>query len=279
MLKIDAITNTYKQHNEDAHGNGECFAWVMDGASALNKTNVTNWSNDVAWVVNWWTQYLNTYLKNTAISLHTILEQGILDLNREFSNFIPINQLSKLDRASSAIGITRIQDDMLECYVLGDVEIAIKFKSGVFKIVTDERIADLDATVIKMIAENKDRDQEISFAGYTEEELTVLRRNRMKMNAKDGYAILEHDPVAIKKGIYQRYPLHHIESVLLMSDGYSAIYNKYECFNLEELFKRVDTYGADDIIHQLRKKELENFDCCRRLRRHDDATGVYLKVK
>lgn len=275
---IDAITNTYKQHNEDAYGHDHNFAWVIDGALPLDKTNVSPWTNDVTWVGHWWTQYLNQHLNNLTDSVPAHLEKGINQLNEAFSVFSPIEALSKLDRASFSIGITRIQDQMLECFVLGDIEIAVKFKDGHYKIITDYSLEDLDREVINMIANSKDRSDKIVFNGYTQEELDLLRRNRMRMNSDGGYHILEHEPKAIQHGIYKHLPLESVDAILLMSDGFSAIHNKYEYYSLEGLFEVVDSKGVDDIIHTLRRLELEDFHTYNRLRKHDDATGVYWKL-
>lgn len=273
---IDATTNTYKQHNEDAYGYGNKFAWVMDGALPLDQTNVTPWKNDVTWVGNWWTEYLNESLDDLKTSIHSHLEVGVHALNRAFSEFADIK---KLNRASFCIGIIRINQYELECFILGDVEIAIKFKDGHVEIVTDSKIEAMDDEVIQMISQNKNREKDIVFNGYTAEELDILRRNRLTMNSKEGYYILEHDPEAIQHGIYKTYPLEEIESVLLMSDGFSAIYNKYDCCTIESLLDSVDRYGVDDIIHRIRRLEQKGFSTYKRLRKHDDATGVYCNLK
>jgi len=274
-MKIDAITNTYKQHNEDACGHDSCFAWIIDGALPLDKTNVTPWKNDVSWVGNWWSEYLNTHLSEMNIKIHEHLKSGILSLNDSFSKFAEIDKLSKLDRASFCIGIARICGSRLECFVLGDVEVAVKFKDGHYKIVKDYRVETMDDEVIQMISSRKDREEHIVFNDYTAEELFILRRNRMRMNSENGYYILEHDINAVDHGIYETFPIDSIESVLLMTDGFSAIHNKYGYCNLEELFDKVHNQGVGEIIHILRKLEQEGFNTYQRLRKHDDATGVY----
>jgi hypothetical protein len=277
-MKIDAVTNTYKQHNEDAYGYGDGFAWIIDGALPLDKTNVTPWKNDVTWVGNWWTDYLNSRLKNLDTSIHEHLESGILALNASFSKFAEIDQLSKLDRASFCIGIARAGEEVLECFVLGDVEVAVKLKDGRYKIVTDRRIENLDDEVIKMIASNKERQNNIVFNGYTADELAILRRNRMKMNSENGYSILEHEVKAVQEGIYESFPIDLVESVLLMTDGFSALYNKYDYCSLEGLFSLAEKKGVGKIIPILRGLEQEGFSTYQRLRKHDDATGVYCKI-
>lgn len=274
---IDAITNTYKQHNEDAYGHGVNFAWVIDGALPLDKTNVTPWTNDVTWVGNWWTKYLNTHLQDASMSIQEHLQRGVLKLNEEFKQFAPIDSLSKLDRASFSIGITRLVNEWIECYVLGDIELVLKFKNDLYQTIVDDKIEILDRQVINMIVENPNRENEIVFNGYTAKELEVLRSNRMKMNSSEGYYILEHDPMVIEKGRYQRFALHDLASMMLMSDGFSAIHNKYKLYSLETLFEKVRLKSVDDIIPILRKKELDDFKTCHRLRKHDDATAVYIE--
>ena len=278
MKHADWITNTYKQHNEDACGLTENAAWVMDGALPLNKTQVTSAPNDVVWMVDWWTHYLNRSLSNIDDSIHSILTSGIHAINRDFSRFADPKSLSKLDRASAGIGIVRSNDMDLECYVLGDIEIVLRLKNGNHKVITDTKIEALDSEVIKMIASTPDRSSQIVFNGYTQAELDKLQRNRMSMNTKTGYAILEHDISAVPRGIYYTFPKSEVYAILIMSDGYSALYNKFDHCSLEGLFDAVDTLGVDGLIPTLRQIEQNGFDTHKRLRKHDDATAVYLQL-
>lgn len=278
MKYTDWITNTYKQHNEDACGICSNAAWVMDGALPLRTVHLTDAPNDVVWMVDWWSRYLNATLSNTTDSLHEVLTKGVESINSTFSKFADPLSLSKLDRASAAIGIVRQNKDVLECYVLGDVEIALRYKDGHIDIVTDTRIESLDAEVISMIANTKNRSQHIVFNGYIQAELDVLQRNRSSMNTPEGYAILEHDPTAIPRGIYKTVPASDIKDILLMSDGYTALYNKYSHCTLEALFNGVQSAGVDSMIPTLREIELMGFDTHSRLRKHDDATAVYISL-
>lgn len=279
-MKIDAITDTYKLKNEDKYGMTKHAFWVMDGALSLNKNNYTDDGNDVFWMVNWWNSYLEKHLDNFDKSIVALLEEGVDRFNADFSIFVNINELSKLDVASSGIAIVRINGEIVETYVLGDVEIDLKKKDAGIDTLIDEKIETLDNQVMDMIFNNQNRENEVIFNGYTKGELKVLRCNRMKMNTKQGYYILEHDKEAIKYGIYKEYNKNEISSILIMSDGYSAIYNKYKEFSKEELFEVCINQGVKNVLDKIRTIEDDDLDMKKhkRLRLHDDATALFFRI-
>jgi hypothetical protein len=276
--KIDTITDTYKLYNEDRYGVIENCYWILDGALSLNQSKYTDGNTDVDWMVTWWQTYLTQHLNQYQKSIGTILEAGIKKLNEQFSQFININELSKLDRASAGIAIVRINEQIIECFVLGDVEINIHQKNGEIITLVDEKIEQLDSKVMAMIYNNPDRESEIVLNGYTQKELDILREHRMKMNQNDGYAILEHEVTAIRNGIYEEYPLDAVEEMLIMSDGYSAIYNKYKQFSLKELLEKSREDGLEAVLKVIREIEDSDLEQKRykRLRKHDDATAIYI---
>lgn len=275
-MKIDYITDTYKLKNEDIYGVTDYSFWILDGASPLNKSNYTDELNDVVWMVNWWNDYLKENLNNFRNSLFEILEVGVDKLNCSFGKFIDIDCLSKLDRASASIAITRINEKKLECFVLGDVEIITKKKTGELEVLTDHRIEPLDKSVMELILSNDNRENEIEFNGYTRKELELLQHNRMKMNTADGYYILEHDKKAIKNGIYREYNIDDVADILMMTDGYSAIYNKYNKYEKLDLINECKSQGVKRILSYIRDIELKDNkrEKYKRLKIHDDATAI-----
>jgi hypothetical protein len=280
-MTINGLTHSYKEFNEDIYGSNGSSCWVLDGALPLSHANVTDHSNDVVWVVRWWNEYLSEHLKQMDKSICHILEEGIGALNEDFGSFADIDSLSKLDRASAAIAISRRNGSTIETFVLGDTEINIRKKSGELETLVDEKIEVLDNQVMNMIFNNRDRKDKIAYNGYTDEELEVLRKNRMKMNSEDGYYILEHDPLAIRHGIYREYKLSEIDDMLFMSDGFSAIYNKYRKLSLNDLFIECQEKGLDHILSRIRhiEKADPEFKKYKRLRQHDDATALYVTIK
>lgn len=278
-MKIDWITDTYKSENEDSYGMTLHGFWVMDGASALIKNNYTDEHNDVVWIVKWWNSYLESALDQLNKSLQTILNEGIDKLNADFSKYVDVEELSKLERVSSAIAIVRINGDIVECFVLGDVEILIQNISGKVNVLTDETIIQLDNEVMTLMGNNPNRENKIEYNGYTQGELDLLRNNRMTMNTETGYAILEHDKSAIKRGIFRDYPIINIDDILIVSDGYSKIYNTYYQCEQKEIISLCKKMGIRKILEMIRDIESQDgkMQKYKRLRCHDDATAVLIE--
>jgi hypothetical protein len=273
---IDAGTDTIKKENEDVYGVTRYGAFVIDGASALTEGSFSPAENDVVWLVKWWEHYLKANLDELEQPLHCIIEKGVIAYNEAFSIYRPVELLSQLERVSASIGIIRMRDKHLECFVLGDVEISIKHKGGQLEILTDERIKHLDAQVIQLMNKNTDREKTCVFKGFTAEEWSLLKNNRKKMNTEDGYYILSHDVIAIKNAIYKVYPLENLESCLLSSDGISPLDRFYTRIQLMDEIKKT---GVNRLFEQLR--DLERNDktkvILQRLKTHDDATAIFME--
>jgi len=275
-----AITHTYKSHNEDRCGVSEYGAWVIDGALPLSHAHHTDAYSDVVWMVTWWNQYLKDHLDDKTRTLRSIMRSGVDEINQAFGRFYDPRQLSKLDCASASIAIVRVNGDRLENMVLGDVEINIGCQNGQVLTLVDETMSTMDDQVINMIFNNPNRQKQIAFNGYTNAELKVLQDNRMTMNAPGGYTVLEHDPRAIENAIYKEYPLTDLKSVLIMSDGYSAVYNKYNLMSQKDLMETCINEGLEGPLNRIRQAEREDLDfkVFKRLRQHDDATALVFQV-
>lgn len=272
----EAYTHTIKAANEDVYGITRHGAFVMDGASALTDCRFTPAVNDVVWMVNWWKRYLTEHLDELERPLKKIMKKGVSAFNKAFAVYKPPEQLSKLEQVSSSLGIVRKHETHLECFVLGDVEISLKHKDGLIKILTDERIKHLDAQVIQLMNQNRLREKSCVFKDFTLEELSLLKKNRMKMNTDEGYYILSHDVTAISKGIHEVYSCDRLESCLLSSDGLSPLNLFFERSALMDEIKKI---GTSALVDKLRA--IEAFDeekrVLQRLKTHDDATAVFLE--
>lgn len=275
-MRIESYTHSVKAANEDVFGVTEHGAFVLDGASALEECHFTPDVNDVVWMVHWWQCYLMKHLDEIDRSLQYILEQGVNAFNEAFSQYRPVESLSKLEQVSSGLAVIRLHETFLECFVLGDVEISVKDKDGAVEILTDDRIKPLDAQVIELMHRNKDRVKSCVYKDFTEEELALLKINRMKMNTDEGYYILSHDGRAISKGIYKVYQLDNLENCLLSSDGISPLDQYY---TRNSLIDEIKSRGVKALVDDLRNYENEDAAMLvlKRLKSHDDATAVYIE--
>lgn len=274
-MRIEYHSDTVKKYNEDIYGLTKKSAFVLDGASALSSNSYTPDKNDVSWMVNWWKEYLNKNIDDTTYTIQSILKNGVREFNREYGKFVDISSLLAHEQLSAGLAIIRKNGNILESYVLGDVEITVEDKSGVCYIITDTALKDFDSEVIELMRRNKHRENEVVFKGFTEEELDVLVRNRSRMNTPGGYFILGHSEDAIDFGIYRELDITQINRCLLATDGIVPLSVKYSRVNLLD---QIRSKGVRNIINELRGLEETDKDkrSIGRLKTHDDATVVYL---
>ena len=100
------------------------------------------------------------------------------------------------------------------------------------------------------------------------------------MNTEDGYYILEHDKDAIRKGIYMEFEVDDVTDILMMTDGYSAIHNKYNKFKKLELINECKNKGVSKVLSYIREIELKDNmrKKYKRLKIHDDATAILCEL-
>jgi hypothetical protein len=275
-MKIEFYTDTIKEKNEDIYGITDTGAYVIDGASALTDRSFTPGGNDVYWMGQWWKEYLNTHLDDLSLSIKDILKEGVRQFNQSFSQFVDLNTLAAHEQLSASIGVIRRKDDMLEVYVLGDIEISIQNTQGNCQTITDDSLKGLDDEVVQLIQNNyNERQKNIVFKGYTPQELDILIKNRQKMNTPEGYYILSHSVEAIGHGVEEVIPLEAINTCLLASDGIAPLDHKYSRI---KLMTSIHQKGIEPIVKELRalEKSDQTQETIGRLRTHDDATFVYL---
>jgi len=274
-MRIEYHSDTVKKYNEDIYGLTKRSAFVLDGASALTSKSYTPDKNDVSWMVNWWKVYLNRNIDNTSYTIQSILKKGVREFNREYDKFVDISSLLPHEQLSAGLAIIRKNGNILESYVLGDVEITAEDKSGVCYVITDTALKDFDTEVIELMRRNKQRENELVFKGFTKEELDILIRNRARMNKPGGYFILGHSEDAIDFGIYKELDSTQVNRCLLATDGIVPLSVKY---SRENLLDQIRSKGVRNIIKELRGLEEADKDkrTIGRLKTHDDATVVYL---
>lgn len=274
-MRIQFHTDSVKKSNEDIYGLTKRGAFVIDGASALTNRSFVPDGNDVSWMVQWWRNYLDNHLDDTTYSIQEIMKKGIEEFNREYGKFVDLKTLQPHEQLSAGIAIVRKNDDLLESYVLGDVEISIENKSGECQIVTDDALKGLDSEVVELMRRNHQRERQLVFKGFTEEEMDILIRNRKKMNIPGGYFILGHSTDAVDMGIYKTFQIKDVERCLLSTDGIVPLNYKYSRRNLLD---RIRAKGVREVIRELRGLEESDREkrTIGRLKTHDDVTVVYL---
>lgn len=208
-----------EQFNEDIIGTFQNVAWVIDGATPIfNKSYISD-ENDVVWIV----REINNEISNFISDNRTLEEILMNTVNKVYETALGIN--GKLAEAPGyelptfTIIMTRIINNLLEYYVLGDCGILINTK-GKIQYITDNRIE-------KFSKENQKSIKQIQLSNAPDKDARILRRlqeTRKLLNTKEGYWVGSLDAKGIAHGITGIIEIKQNARYLCFSDGYARLF-------------------------------------------------------
>lgn len=265
------------KYNEDIVGVTPWGAWVLDGATGLNNKNLVCKESDAKWYVNWWNKYLYKNI-NKDSSLKEIMIEGIKNIKLEYYSKIEKSKIEKLDTPSSSISIIKYRDNIVEYLLLGDCSLHMKIGENTH-IIKDRTICKLDKIVYDEM-ENLDNLSNLSFEEIKTSVMQTIINNRLKKNTENGYWILEFEEKAIDKAIYGEIKVNQPIDILMASDGFSCISDRYNLINEYNLLDCAINDGIGVIYSKLRSVEEDDFKTIKfpRFKVKDDSSCVYLNL-
>lgn len=261
--------------NQDRAGSTDGAAWVLDGSGSLSETEIPPEKCHIHWFVDAWDGLLAERLPATGMA--ETLEKGMRLLKRVFSKRTEKTPIGPLDVPSAAIAAVQVRRGNLEYFLLGDCTLILKEAGGRLHYLKDSRVEPFDRAAADVIRRERPARPE----GFSGEALEVLRRNRLLKNTEEGYPILEFDEGALSKGYRGTVPVEKGAEVILMTDGFSALIDRYGRYGSSDLFGQIRKRGLRSLYRELRAIERRDpgMDRYPRLKPHDDASIVYLEIK
>lgn len=265
------------KHNEDVIGMNSFGAWVLDGATGLNKKNLISNKSDANWYVNWWNSYLYKNI-DSKFSLKEVITKGIELISKEYFNVIDKEKITNLDRPSSSIAAVKFYEDKIEYFLLGDCALHLKQKESL-TILKDKTLCKLDRLVYDKM-ESLPNLKNLSFEEIKAEVIDIIIDNRLKKNTDNGYWILEFEKEAIKNSISGFINIDNNIKLMLTSDGFSCISDRYNEIKESELLDNVQENGVESIYNSLRNIEDDDYLTIKfpRFKVNDDSSCVYLDI-
>ncbi|QSX05252.1 hypothetical protein JYG23_11270 [Sedimentibacter sp. zth1] len=252
-------------------------AWVLDGATGLNNRNLTDDISDARWFVTWWNNYLTDNV-NRDCSIHTIIKDGIHKINEEYVNG-SVNNLSEIDMPSSSFSLIRWNNEKteLEYFVLGDCSINFS-RSNSIQTILDENLVTLDNNVLSQM-KILTSEEGLTLDEAKTKLMDKIIDNRNKKNKTNGYYILGFDEKAVDNAIYSKLTIDNDLRVLITSDGFSALFDKYNYITINDLVKTLKAKKLMFFYDELRKIENKDFNASKfpRFKKCDDASAIYIE--
>ncbi|MEV0397167.1 hypothetical protein [Polymorphospora rubra] len=252
--------------NEDWAAAADGLMVVLDGATARTATGCTHG-------VAWYAAQLGSSIADLAADRRVRLDDALATAIRRTADRHRECDLTHPGTPSAGVAVVRLDGDVLEYLVLGDVTVAIDTPDGI-RVVTDDRV-DRTAT-----AERADVDRHP--LGSAEKQAALLRMKHAELAARNrpgGYWIAAADPTAAAYAITGSLPSDAARRTALLTDGAARLVSPFGLLDWPALLDLLDTAGPTGLIRRVRAVEATDPSCLRwpRNKRGDDATVVYAR--
>jgi len=278
MFYYDSISDGSSMINEDVANLNKHGAWILDGATGLNGKNLIDKDSDAKWYVKQWDEYVNKNFHRTDIDLKRIVKEGINIVKDKYYNRVKDKSIKSLDLPSSSIVLTRWIKDTLEYFILGDCTLIIE-NNNKLNVIKDDSVTKLDNKVFQAMDEIMKKEGK-TLPEAKKEVNNLIVRNRLLKNTNEGYWILGFDAEAVDRGLYGKIPFNSDTKLLMASDGFSAITDRYNYIDMENLIHEAQNKGLDNLCRKLREIEEEDSsgDKYPRFKKNDDASAIYIEL-
>lgn len=264
--------------NEDIGHITKNAAWVLDGSTGVTNDHIfTEYDSDAQWFTHRWNDFLIDNIDRDE-ELKDILKEGVRTIRDEFFSRDNSKNIEKIGFPSSTLALVRWNSSKLEYFILADNIISIERDQSI-KTYKDTMIDRLDSiTHSKMhdfiLKNNGDIDS------AREHVKDILIKNRRLKNTDEGYYVLEFDDYAIDHGVHGELKADNLH-ILIATDGFSALAEKYKHYELDELLPMAKKYNIDKLNDELREIERSDHRGVKypRIKVHDDSSAIYLELK
>ncbi|MEZ5956436.1 MAG: protein phosphatase 2C domain-containing protein [Hyphomonadaceae bacterium] len=272
FVEAISLAGDRNKQNDDTLGFQQKSAWVIDGATDLGETPLTKTASDASWIAQ---------SANTSLSAWTYgdLREAVRSASEAAASaFSYLTRGQNVERwqlpTASLLMLTENESGVIEGIDIGDC-----------------RVFALDANGLQVAGGHGGVDDEVKFAASQPDPgkpllkrqaaIAALRRARAAMNQEGGRrwsfslqpACADHArawTLALKK------PAH----LLLMTDGFSALADRYHVYEPADLVKAAIAGGLQDLGRELRAYEQADASGARhpRFKTSDDATAILLRL-
>ncbi len=271
----DFISMPGTKVNEDIAYAEDTYGWVIDGATGLNKINLTGSKGDVYWFVNEWNNYLKENISDKSKGIKEIISEGLDRISNKFNEVSALKHPNKVDLPSASIALIRINNNKVEYFLLGDCTMIVQDSNGKSTIIKQTLLDQFDniakAEMRKLIVNDG-----LSFTEARQNITPILIKHRLLKNTSEGYWTLGFDKNAVENSICGCFDFVECKKALLMTDGFSAIFDNYNYIDSDDIISIIEKQGLHQIYNSIRLIEEDDSDVVKfsRFKKSDDASAI-----
>ena len=284
LVEAISLAGDRAKQNDDAYGAAGATAWVIDGATDLHATPHTSYPSDAAWIATELNANLFYHLiaenplgvtaetlreefKIASESLYVRFTEGLTDRDIERWALPTASVLAVSDNDGALVGAD-LGDS--RCFALDDD--GVGHGAGSRENGTDDERERARAASQRAGAPASLRDPDT---------MTMLRAVRAQHNLAGGnYWVFGLQPECADHARVWTLALKRPAHVLLCTDGFSALVDRYKVYDAGSLVQAALDKGLQELGRELRAIETADAGGAAhpRFKKSDDATAVLLRL-
>ncbi|MBL8545709.1 MAG: protein phosphatase 2C domain-containing protein [Hyphomonadaceae bacterium] len=272
FVEAISLAGDRAKQNDDTLGFQHKSAWVIDGATDLSETPVTKTASDASWIAQ---------VANTSLNAWTYgdLREAVRSASETAaSTFSYLTRGQTIERwqlpTASLLMITENERGVIDGVDLGDCRVFALDADGVQVVGGHDGLDD----EVKLAASQPDADKPLL---KRKAAIETLRRNRAAINQEGGrFWTFGLHPACADHARAWTLSLKRPAHILLMTDGFAALTDRYRAYEPAALVKAAIAVGLQELGRELRAIEVADAAGSQhpRFKQSDDATAILLRL-
>jgi hypothetical protein len=281
LIESISLAGDRKKQNDDAFGSTRAWGWVIDGATDLHEKPLTTYPSDAAWIAT----YLSERLAGSAMAfdlhgantddLRQEIKSASQALREDWASAWPIPFEKWRSPIASVLILSEFEERSLEIVDLGDCRcFMLDADGGAHVVGGPDDAADAET---QLAAQQTDADKPLL---QRETTISRLRQMRAELNREGAHWTFCLDPTCAAHVRVHRLELKRPAHILLMTDGFSALTDRYRAYDAAGLVRAAIDEGLHELGRELRAIETADAGGAKhpRFKASDDATALLLRL-
>jgi serine/threonine protein phosphatase PrpC len=275
---LDALTHGPKPPNEDAHGVSPAAAWVIDGATGVNRGADILEPSGAAWLARTLSETLSAVLSESGPpSLADTLAAAETKVSGAFERAVGDQPIEAPDLPTACLGLALLHEGRLHLAAIGDISILHRRGDGTVTLLSDHAIEAVASRTQAAFAEARRlRPHEDPWPLVRE----TIRENRLLANQPGGYNVVHPRVPWRSLVVTANHAVDPGDVLLLLTDGFYRLIDHFGIHTQADLVEAALADGLQPLIARLRAEEEADPHGVRapRIKKHDDATAILVRV-
>ncbi|NIX77192.1 SpoIIE family protein phosphatase [Microvirga terricola] len=265
--------------NEDSCGASGDWAWVIDTSIFPGTSALMGKGSDATWLAGFVSERLSDLAPNAESGVD-LLRHVMAEAHTTFMAVAPQERHDFVTWPVGAMTLVRRRGAELDVWTFADTTAFVHHPDGTVLTVGE-------APELRQFEMAKAREL-LDASGATPKNITEaplfqawLAERRQRQKQGRGLALLGLDPTAADRVRHQTVPCPEGSTILLTSDGFSALVDLYQQMDAKELVETAMTFGLERLAETARKIETEVDPAGKlypRFKVSDDTTALLLRA-